>query len=568
LRARGPRWGKTTFIRRGRTLIALGTATLALAGSVVSGTTRAATVVDVPPSAVVATCAPDAKVDQTAALLAFVRAHDEPGTTFRFKRDGCYWINNTINIVNAHDLTFDGNGATFKTIDAGFNTVPSDPALDRVWPRLRSMWRFAGGYNLTLRHMTILGSNGGPNAAIDPRTGQPFRWDFHCPEVEPPHPFCLEAQAGVTIFGVNSGNQGAWGARVDGVTVRYTFGFGIELHGWGEHALNRKIEVRNSKIQRTGSMALLAQNVDGAVFENNVLITPRRSMFNIEPPTPGMPSYNVVVNRNLMIDEDDPNDTKHGHFFMFANGGNPDARVENITISNNQLVNQPVNAFINLGEGPFDRHTTRRNIRIINNVSNIDHGAPFSDQAPIRAVGVVGLEVRGNTQAIQPNQRNYGVSVYGLDGATSSNIVVKDNHFANALGALYTDPAIPGAVVCNNRVGLEDQVDAACTTIAARDGIKGPKIIVPGEGSIITGGRFLSAAAPSWTTRVEYLISGGFFYLTHLGEATRTGYGWVYQWNTVGPRAFPNRDYWLKARAFDASGHFIDSPQVRVTVRN
>jgi hypothetical protein len=158
--------------------------------------------------------------------------------------------------------------------------------------------------------------------------------------------------------------------------------------------------------------------------------------------------------------------------------------------------------------------------------------------------------------------------VYGLDGATSSNIVVKDNHFANALGALYTDPGIPDAVVCNNRVGLGDQVDAPCTTIAARQGIKAPKIVVPGDGSVISGGQVLSTAAPVGTTRLEYLISGGLFYLTPLGTATQTGYGWVYQWNTVGSRPFPNRDYWLKARAFDASGHFVDSTQVHVTVRN
>ena len=397
-------------------------------------------------------------------------------------------MNNIIDIHDQHDLTFDGNGAVFKTYSAGFDVRPLDPRFDRVWPRLRSMWRFEGGYNLVLKNMTIVGSNGGPNAAIDPRSGQPFRWDFHCPEVEPPHPFCLEAQAGVTLFGVNSENKGQWGAKVEGVTVKYTFGYGIELHGWGEHALNRKIEVRDSTIIRAGSMALVAQNVDGAIFERNLLMTPRRSMFNIEPPTPGMPSYNVVVDHNTMVDADDPTDTKSGHFYMFANGGNADARVENITVSNNTLINQPVNAYINLGEDLRGRHTNRKNIRIINNVSNIDHGAPFPDQAPIRAIGVDGLEVIGNTQIIQPNQRNFGVSVYGVDGALSSNIVVKGNHFVNALGALYTDPAIASTTVCNNRVGLNDQVDQACVVpVVKRTGP--PKIVGSRRRQHTLGGR-------------------------------------------------------------------------------
>jgi hypothetical protein len=540
-------------------------ATLVAAGQVLAARSRASAVADVPTSVVAATC-DGPKVDQTPALLTWLRDHDDPGTTIRFQAGGCYWINNVIDVHNLHDLTFDGNGAVFKTIDAGFNTRPSDPRLDRVWPRIRSMWRFEGGYNLTLKNLTIVGSNGGPNAAVDPRTGQPFRWDFHCPEVEPPHPFCLEAQAGVTIFGVNSENKGQWGVKVEGITVKYTFGYGIELHGWGAHALNRKIEVRDSKILRTGSMALVAQNVDGALFERNFIMTPRRSMFNIEPPTPGMPSYNVVVDRNTMVDQHDTTDTKQGHFYMFANGGNADARVENITVSNNELINQPVNAYINLGEDLRGRHTTRKNIKIINNVSNIDHGAPFPDQAPIRAIGVDGLQVIGNTQAIQPNQRNYGVSVYGIDGATSSNILVKGNHFANSLGALYTDPAVPTTTVCDNRVGLEDQVDQPCAATTTSPAGR-PTIVTPRDGEQVRGRRILSAGAAPSTTRLQYLISGGWYFNTHLGNATAGPYGWVYSWNTLGRRHFPDGRYWLKPRAYTGAA-FVEGPQIRVEVRN
>jgi hypothetical protein len=554
--------------RRGRGLVVLVAVAVAFAGQLMAETTKAGTIAEVPDS-VVPTCDPASKVDQTPNFLAWLKAHNSPGTTIQFKAGGCYWMNNVIDIYNLHDLTFDGNGAVFKTSSAGFDTRPSDPRLDRVWPRIRSMWRFEGGYNLTLRNITIVGSNGGPNAAIDPRSGQPFRWDFHCTEVEPPHPFCLEGQAGITIFSVNSGDTGhdpnRFGVHVEGATVKYTFGYGIELHGFGEHAMNRDIEVRDSKVIRAGSMALVAQSVDGALFEGNTLMTPRRSMFNIEPPTPGMPSYNVVVNNNTMIDEDDPTDTKTGHFFMFANGGNPGARVENITISNNHLINQPANAYINLGEDLSARRTNRKNIRIINNVSNIDHGAPFPDMAPVRAIGVDGLVVTGNTQAIQPNQRNFGVTVYGLPDAVSSNIVVRGNHFANALGGLYADPPIPSSTVCNNRVGLDDLIDLVCVAPAANT--KAPTIVVPSNGSQISGRTIVSAAAGPSATRVEYLISGGWFYVSHLGDATATPYGWVYRWDTQGARKVPDGRYWLKARAY-AGGSFVEGPQIQVTVRN
>ena len=565
MRARAIDFGSKALTRRGRWLAVLVAVSVAFAGQLMPETTKAATLVDVPESAVVATCNPAAKVDQTPRFLAWLKAHDDPGTTIRFKAGGCYWMNNVVDILDLHDLTFDGNGATFKTYSAGYDMLPSDQRLNRVWPRLRSMWRFEGGYNLVLKNMTILGSNGGPNAGIDPRNGQPFRWDYYCPDVDQPDTFCMEGQAGVTLFGVNHENKGQWGAKVENVTVKYVFGDSINLHGWGDHMPNRKIEVRNSTFERAGRIGVVPQVVNGALFENNIINTPRRSMTVIEPWAPNQGSFNVTFDRNRFIDEDDPTDTKTGHAYMFANGGNTDARVENITYSNNTLLNQQVTTYINLGPQLSRRHTSRKNIKIINNTSNITVGSPFPDQAPIRAAGIIGLEVRGNSQPIQPNQRNFGVSVYGAGDGPSSGIVVKDNHFANALGALYTDPAIPTATVCNNRVGLDRAVDRACPVVPTVRNVP-PTIVVPRAGATISGNTMVSAAAPTWARRVEYLISGRpFFYLAPLGNATETRYGWVYAW---GSQKIPDGTYWLKARAYDPLGNHVDGPQIEVQVRN
>jgi len=551
---------------RGRWLILLVAVAVAFAGQLMPEITKAATVVDVPESAVVARCDPAAKVDQTPAFLAWLKTHNAPGTTIRFKAGGCYWMNNIIDIHDQHDLTFDGNGAVFKTYSAGFDMLPSDQRFNIVWPRLRSMWRLEGGYDLVLKNMTIVGSNGGPNPGIDPRTGKLFRWDYYCPDVDQPDTFCLEGQAGITLFGVNADNLGVWGAKVENVTVKYVFGDGINLHGWGDHKPNRKIEVRDSLFQRAGRIGAVAQVVNGALFQNNIFLTPRRSMTVIEPWAPNMGSYNVTFDHNQFIDEDDPTDAKTGHAYMFADGGNTDAHVENITYSNNTLINQQVTTYINLGPDLTRRHTTRKNIKIINNKSNITVGSPFADQAPIRAAGIVGFEVRGNTQPIQPNQRNFGVSVYGAGDGPSSGIVVKDNTFANALGALYTDPAIPDATVCNNLVGLDSSLDRACVAPLAKIDNTPPTILVPAAGSTVSGNTILSARAAASSRRVEYLISGWpVFYLAHLGDATQSPYGWVYSWAS---QRFPDGTYYLKARAFDRLGNHVDGPQITVTVRN
>ena len=182
----------------------------------------------------------------------------------------------------------------------------------------------------------------------------------------------------------------------------------------------------------------------------------------IEPWAPNQGSFNVTFDHNRFIDEDDPTDTKTGHAYMFANGGNTDARVENITYSNNTLLNQQVTTYINLGPQLSRRHTSRKNIRIINNTSNITVGSPFPDQAPIRAAGIIGLEVRGNRQPIQPNQRNFGVSVYGAGDGPSSGIVVKDNHFANALGRALHRSRDSGRDRVQQPCRAQHAVDRAC----------------------------------------------------------------------------------------------------------
>ena len=143
-------------------------------------------------------------------------------------------------------------------------------------------------------------------------------------------------------------------------------------------------------------------------------------------------------------------------------------------------------------------------------------------------------------------------------------MVVKGNHFANALGALYTDPAIPGSTVCDNRVGLDDLVDQACVAPAVQSQL--PTIVVPAAGSTVSGNTVLSARAAASSRRVEYLISGlPVFYLAHLGDATQSPYGWVYSWAS---QRFPDGTYYLKARAFDRLGNHVDGPQITVTVRN
>ena len=93
-----------------------------------------------------------------------------------------------------------------------------------------------------------------------------------------------------------------------------------------------------------------------------------------------------------------------------------------------------------------------------------------------------------------------------------------------------------------------------------------PQVVAPADGSTLSGAVVLSASAPTWTRRLEYLISGRpFFYLAHLGDAVASPYGWVFTWDS---QRFPDGTYFVKARAYDPLGNHVDGPQITLTVRN
>jgi hypothetical protein len=234
------------------------------------------------------------------------------------------------------------------------------------------------------------------------------------------------------------------------------FGDGFEIFGYGGNQRSRDITITGSLVDHPGRMGISVAAAQRVTFDGNVLTSVRRSILDIEPPTAGHGVRNIKFTNNQVKDDD-------AAFYLLANGGNADAVVENVTIAHNQLDNQKVNAFINMAEisRVGTRQPSRINIRIIRNSSNVEHGAPFTNQAPIQAAATVGLVVRGNTQPIQPNQRVHAVTVY----QGTRRVVVSNNTFVNALSALADNPDFKpnwNLAACNNVIGNPEQIDRAC----------------------------------------------------------------------------------------------------------
>src|SRR4051812_35477005 len=58
--------------------------------------------------------ADDCSTDATEAIIAWIASYPD-GTRFEFGSNGCYRIEGVLEIRNRNRLTFDGNGATFRS---------------------------------------------------------------------------------------------------------------------------------------------------------------------------------------------------------------------------------------------------------------------------------------------------------------------------------------------------------------------------------------------------------------------------------------------------------------------
>jgi hypothetical protein len=98
------------------------------------------------------TIAHDCSVDVTQPILTYI-ASVPNGSTVSFAAGACYRIEGTLELDNRSGLDLEGNGATFKSLNA-----PSDQ---------RAMWRIVDSTDMTLDKMVIQGSyaNGGTFAA-------------------------------------------------------------------------------------------------------------------------------------------------------------------------------------------------------------------------------------------------------------------------------------------------------------------------------------------------------------------------------------------------------------------
>lgn len=223
------------------------------------------------------------------------------GATVEFRPGGCYGLDDSLWVVDRNDLTFAGNGSTFKIVTTERN---------RTW--FRSNWRVRRGRDLTFRDMQVIG------ACAPDQCGNAFP----PPELDGygQHGFNLESTAGVTLDRVH-----VHGVLSDGVSVQGTLD---PESGWSGEPVT-DLTITNSRIERAGRMLIGITNLDGGLIADNHIADGPEVGIDVEVDHPGFMGRDLKVVRNTF---------ENIHAQAFANGGiGSDPLVGNILIEGNVM---------------------------------------------------------------------------------------------------------------------------------------------------------------------------------------------------------------------------------------
>jgi hypothetical protein len=342
--------------------LGLGAAAIGLSVAAAGPAGAAGPVVNVP-----ASIPADCSRDVSAELIAWIASVPD-GSTLRFTPKGCYRADRKLTIRNRNNLTFEGNGATFRAFTSGRELPPSEA-------RTRSMFTFWQGSNITVRNTIVIGAN--PYAGVNDKA----------------YVAALEAQTAYVIGGTQN-------MVLDHVEAYNVYGDFVFVG-----PATRGLTVRNSKFARNGRQGWTINGSD-ILFENNSITNTRRATIDLEPSSRASVTQRVTIRNNTI---------GVGRLFFFANEGVA-APTSDISIIGNRLIGKAMTIRVNPPSGIRSRY------RVIGNVSDTPVG--FNGGGAFQFRGVVGIEVRDN---VQPMQRNRGIS--GVAITNSRNVVVAGNKF-------------------------------------------------------------------------------------------------------------------------------------------
>jgi hypothetical protein len=251
--------------------------------------------------AVPSTIAADCTADVTKVLNAWM-ASVADGSTLRFAAGACYRVDGTLTLQDRHDLTLDGNGASF----AASRVPPTSPKITR------QMWSVVGGSGITIRNMEARGTN--PTGAFDVRR----EW---FPLIQ------IAGTSKVLIERVRGSH--AWGDFVSiGPDVRRV----TNSDGTGG-VLGTDITIRDSSASKIGRHGVTCNGCEDVLIDRNVFSDVAYQIVDIEVEADTWHARNVAFTNNTI--------GGRVNLSVLANAG-IGRDVTNITVSGNVMTGSPV----------------------------------------------------------------------------------------------------------------------------------------------------------------------------------------------------------------------------------
>lgn len=278
--------------------------------------------------------------DVTSQLTKYFRSLPD-GAEIVFPLAAHYRIEGTVQLVNRHNLTFAGNGATFFATTTG--------------TRNRSQWDIVGGSGLQFRNLHVVGANPHGGTADDAY-------------VE-----ALEAQHGFALEGTSNFEMSI-------VSITDTYGdFVYITRDLATRTWSDGINIHNNTFRRNGRQGISIVAARNVTIQNNYITETRRAVVDLE----GLSNSEGAINIHILNNRIGP-----GRLYILG-GGRSMGTVDGITIQGNQLHNH----LLNMIEAP-PAGSTRSNFSIIDNTTDTSaYGDP-----PMRFNNTKNLTVTGNTQ--------------------------------------------------------------------------------------------------------------------------------------------------------------------------
>ena len=304
------------------------------------------------------------------------------GSTIVFLPTACYRIDTIFHVWDRIGLTFEGNGATFRTVTNG---------TEFPGARNRSHWKVVHSTDIIIRNIVI----DGPNS-----------FGIFAPNLEAQHGF--EVGGGVRV-------------TISNVVVREVFGDGVRIaKSFGTKAQplpqrdSEDVLIEGSTFDKIGRQGLSIISARRVTLRGNNLISAQRSAVDIEPISGNNTVEDIVIDSNTFAGYEN---------YMVAAGGACSGTFRNLTIIGNTAT----------GAGPRVGKTgcVRENLIIEGNTITVP---PMAAEQGILIVAFTGVVVRDNVVDL-------GESKPGVDlQAATGTILIESNHFCGASVVYVADP--------------------------------------------------------------------------------------------------------------------------------